>query len=640
MRRLLFILLPLLALLWVASCANPGSGPDGGPYDETPPRVVAMSPSLGETDVSKLKRVTLVFSENIKIENAAEKIIVSPPQEELPEIKTFGKRITVELLDSLRPNTTYTIDFSDAITDATEGNPLGNFTYYFTTGEEIDTLEVSGTVLSADMLVPQKGLLVGLHAEKEDSAFMTKPLLRVARTNEKGKFSIKGIAPGSYRIYALKDVDGDFRWSRGEMLAFSDEIITPRCYEDVKRDTVWRDSVTVDSIRISSFTHFLPDDILLLAFQDEAKPKALLKIVRDIPERFTAYFTAPQTELPRLEFTDYKDGVAMMEERSAANDTIAYWITDKDVAANDSLSLIYSYIATDDSLGIDQWRSDTLLLVPRLTNARLAKQEAEAEAKWQKQLAKRHKKGDYSNEVRPAEPLDIKITMPSPLPPDRNPLIECKEPITAFDTSGIHLRLKVDTVFEDAPFLIEQKDIRKLTLRGEWRPGQQYELSMDSACVSGLSGKVSVPQKRYFLITNTEEVGSLFVNLPASDTTAVVQLLVSDTKVERQMRVVGGHADFYYLRPGNYYLRVFYDTNGNGKWDTGNFSEHRQPESVFYCPEKIVVRANWDTEQAWSPKELPLLKQKPEALQQSTSKQRRQTGHEKNIQRMQQKGGK
>lgn len=633
-----FFLLSLL--LWTASCANPGSGPDGGPYDETPPRVVAMSPGQGETDVNKMKKVTLVFSENIKIENAAEKIIVSPPQEELPEIKTSGKRITVELLDSLKSNTTYTIDFSDAITDATEGNPLGNFTYYFTTGENIDSLEVSGTVISADNFAPQKGFLVGLHSEVQDSVFRTKPFLRVGRTNDQGKFSIKGVAAGNYRIYALKDMDGDFRWSRGEMLAFSDEIVVPTCFQDVKRDTVWRDSVTVDSVRVSNFTHFKPDDVVLLAFQDEAKPKALLKLVREIPEKFTAYFTAPQSTLPRIVSPDCELQGALMEERSARCDTITYWIKDKSIAALDSLNIIYSYIATDDSLGIDRWRSDTLLVVPRLTNARIAKQEAEEEAKWQKQLAKRHKRGDFSQEVRPVEPIDLKITSPVPLPPDRNPLFELKEPIMSIDTAAIHLKLKVDTLFHDAPFSIEQTSLRHVVLRAEWRPGQYYELTVDSACIRGLSGKVNSPVKKSFSVTRSEEVGSLFVNLPSADTSAVVQLLVNDTKMERQVRVKAGHADFYYLRPGNYYLRVFYDTNGNGEWDTGNFSEHRQPEKVFYCPEKIVVRANWDTEQTWMPEDLPLLRQKPAELSKPTNRQRRQSGHEKNIQRMQQKGKK
>ena len=174
-------------------------------------------------------------------------------------------------------------------------------------------------------------------------------------------------------------------------------------------------------------------------------------------------------------------------------------------------------------------------------------------------------------------------------------------------------------------------------LRSEWRPGQQYELNVDSACIVGMSGKLNAPQKRSVTITKSEDVGSLFVNLPAEDTTAIVQLLVSDVKVEREIRAVNGHADFYYLRPGNYFLRVFYDTNGNGEWDTGNFSEHRQPESVFYCPDKITVRANWDTEHTWAPRQLPLLKQKPSELQKNKNKQRKQTGHEKNIQRKQQK---
>ena len=86
---------------------------------------------------------------------------MSPPQLEMPEIKASGKKITVELKDSLIANTTYTIDFSDAITDNNEGNPLGNYTYTFSTGEQIDTFEVSGTVLNAEDLEPLKGIMVG-----------------------------------------------------------------------------------------------------------------------------------------------------------------------------------------------------------------------------------------------------------------------------------------------------------------------------------------------------------------------------------------------------------------------------------------------------------------------------------------------
>ncbi len=198
------ILLLCLVLASLVSCANPGSGPDGGPYDETPPKIVSMQPAMGARQ-QQVKKVTITFDELIKVENAQEKVTISPPQIEMPEIKTSGRHISIELLDSLKENTTYTIDFSDAIVDNNEGNPLGNFTYYFSTGQEADTMEVSGYVLAAENLEPVKGVLVGLHANLADSAFTAVPFDRVARTDGSGHFVVKGVARGKYRIYALKE---------------------------------------------------------------------------------------------------------------------------------------------------------------------------------------------------------------------------------------------------------------------------------------------------------------------------------------------------------------------------------------------------------------------------------------------------
>lgn len=155
--------LVLLLALLVASCARMGR-PDGGWYDETPPSVIGATPGDGSVN-AKAKKINIFFDEFIKLENASEKVVVSPPQLEQPEIKATGKRISVELKDSLKDNTTYTVDFSDAISDNNEGNPLGNYTYSFSTGEEIDTLEVSGYVVQAENLEPVKGILVGLYAE-------------------------------------------------------------------------------------------------------------------------------------------------------------------------------------------------------------------------------------------------------------------------------------------------------------------------------------------------------------------------------------------------------------------------------------------------------------------------------------------
>ena len=201
-------ILTFAAILALIGCANMGQ-PDGGWYDETPPRVMGCTPADQSTNVDA-KKITIYFDEYIKLDNPSEKVVVSPPQLETPEIKGAGNRIIVELNDSLKPNTTYTIDFSDAISDNNEGNPLGNYTYSFSTGTSIDTLEVSGYVLEAENLEPIKGILVGLYANLADSAFTTEPMLRVSRTDSRGRLTIQGVAPGEYRIYALQEADNNY----------------------------------------------------------------------------------------------------------------------------------------------------------------------------------------------------------------------------------------------------------------------------------------------------------------------------------------------------------------------------------------------------------------------------------------------
>ncbi len=228
-----------LLLVVLYSCASIGT-PDGGIYDEIPPKVVGSTPALNSVN-NKEKKIAIEFDEYIKLESAYEKVVVSPPQLEQPEIKVSnsGKRILVELQDTLKENTTYTIDFSDAIVDNNESNPMGNFTFTFSTGETIDTLEVAGKVLNASNLEPIKSMLVGLYANLEDSAFTTLPFERVARTDPEGKFTIRGVAPGTYRIYALNDADQNYYFSqKSEMLAFNEELIVPSFEFATRKDTL------------------------------------------------------------------------------------------------------------------------------------------------------------------------------------------------------------------------------------------------------------------------------------------------------------------------------------------------------------------------------------------------------------------
>ena len=640
MKQTRYILLLLLTMIAVA-CANPGAGPDGGPYDEHPPYIVEMSPKLGQPNAKQMK-VHIVFNENIKVENPTEKVTISPPQINTPTIKFSGKKISVELHDSLKPNTTYTIDFSDAIEDNNEGNPLGQFTYYFSTGDKVDTLEVSGHILDASNLEPIKGMLVGLYADSVDSAFTTRGFERLGRTDATGRFSIKGVAPGNYRLYAVNDQDNNFHFSqKGEMLAFYDKLITPSCYPDTRQDTLWRDTITYDTILNVPFTHFVPDDIVLLAFLEDGQARHFLKTERKTPEVFTTFFTAPSEHVPTIEGLNFDATNAFVENRSKGNDTIQYWLRDTLLMEQDTLRFVYTYETTDDSTGANFLLADTLEIVPRKTMKAIREEQQEEYEKWKKAQEKRRKRGESAQEQMPPKFLNIGGRRSSKISPIQNQPLEFDEPLARLDTSAIHLlRNTSDTTTVEAPFrlLSDPNDIRKFKIMGEWRPGQNYEVHIDSAAIVGISGRHTNKLKFRFSIGTSEDYGSVFFLLPDAPKTAVVQLLRDDKKVVAQVPVQDQRADFFYVEPGEYYARLFDDRNGNGKWDTGEYATLRQAEVTYYFPEAFSVRANWDAELTWKLNVVPLLKQKPEKLRKfKNNNKEKQTARQRNIERQRNK---
>ncbi len=614
MKQLLYL---VFLFLLATACANPGSGPDGGPYDEELPYVVSTTPASGDSGV-KGRRVTLQFNEFIKLENASEKVTVSPPQIEMPDILTSGKRITVTLNDSLRPNTTYTIDFSDAIEDNNEGNPMGNYTFFFSTGRTVDTLEVGGHVLAAEDLEPIKGILVGLHSDTTDSAFRTQPFDRVARTDGSGRFSIKGVAPGRYRIYALNDGDGDFRFTqKSEMIAFGRESISPSFFQDTRYDTLWRDTVHYDTIVARPFTHFTPDDVVLRAFKEVNPVRHLLKTEYPVPEQFTIFFTAPSTHVPEVRGLNF-DASKLLPRISSGNDTLTFWVADTLLVRQDTLTLALTYEESNDSTLELSLRTDTLELSPKLTWAKRDKQRQEEWEEWEKNREKALKNDRPFNEEPPTVWIKLTPRIERPLAPDQNPVLVIDEPLARFDTSGVHLRLIVDSTETEAPYLLEPLPGRDFSFRlmGEWRPGQQYVIVVDSAAMTSVFGHRNRRMEQKFNIAKDDEFGSFFVNVQGldGDTTAIVELLDGRGKVVRRCRAPQGRADFFYLKPGDYYLRLLLDRDGDGMWTTGEFETGLPPEEVYYNPVKFNVRARWDIEQDWNFRTLPLTEQKPAEL--------------------------
>ena len=640
MKKLLYFF-TLSSLLLVVGCARMGS-PDGGWFDDDPPRVVSAIPADQSTNVTTQK-VTILFDEFIKLEDPTQNVIVSPPQLEMPEIQAKGKKIVVELKDSLKPNTTYTIDFSDAISDNNEGNPMGNFTYTFSTGEQIDTFEVAGYVIDASNLEPVKGISVGLYNNLADSVFRTEPLMRVSRTDASGHFVIKGVAPGEYRVYALQDADGDFKFTqKSEMIAFSHQTYKPSAGPDIRQDTIWRDTLHIDNILRVPYTHFYPDDVVMLAFQELQTDRYLLKQPdRTDADRIKLFFSYGNEQLPIIKGLNFDADSAFVVEHNAKKDSITYWLRDTTLINTDTLTLSMEYLITD-STGVLVSQTDTIDVIAKTPYAKRQKEKQKEYESWQKDQEKKKKRDEPYDSIYPIKPLEVKINVPQSVNPTSKVYIDIPTPLAKADTSAVHLYSQVDSLWYRAPFDVIRLDsvMGHFELLAEWQPEMEYSLEIDSAAFVDIYGLVSDPIKKGIKGRPLEELSSLVFRLSGvRDTGIVVELLDKDDKCLRQVRAGNdGEAAFFYLEEGKYYARAFVDRNGNDLWDTGNYDDDQQPEDVYYYPSEIECKANWDVTKQWNLTGKPRNQQKPGALvKQKDTKEKKQKKN-RNAERARQLG--
>ena len=637
MKKLLYLLAVSSCLLAI-SCARMGN-PDGGWYDDTPPYVVNSSPTDMATDV-KPKRVSIYFNEFIKLEDAQNKVIISPPQLEMPEIKASGKRVIVDLKDTLKENTTYSIDFGDAISDFTEGNPMGNYAFTFSTGSVIDTLQVSGYVLNAENLEPIKGIQVGLYDDLSDTAFLKKPMIRISRTDSRGHFVIKGVAPGTYRCYALQDADNNYIYNqKAEMVGFSHDTFEPSWKPDTRQDTIWRDSLHIDNIVRVPYTHFLPDDITLLAFTALQDNRYLLKTERTEPHKIGFYFTYGDSVPPTIRGLNFASDSAFIVEPSLKNDTVYYWLRDTALVNQDTLRMEVQYMMTD-TTNLLISKTDTLDITPKESYEKRMKAKQKEIEKWEKEQEKKKKHDEPYDSVMPTEQLNLKINPTGSLSPESIVTIESPTPLLRIDTAAIHLYTKVDSLWYDADYVLKPSahNIRSYTLTADWKPETEYSLEIDSAAIEDIYGLVIGPIKQGMKVKSEDDYSTLTVNLSGiQDTAIIVQLLTSSESVVMQNKAKNGVAEFYYVNPGKYYLRAFVDSNGNGQWDTGDYYADRQAEAVYYYPEETECKAKWDVTRNWNLTARKRFDQKPAAIvKQKADKEKKLKN--RNVERAKQMG--
>lgn len=597
MRRRTETLTPLyiIFILLTTACANIGR-PDGGPFDEMPPVVVKSSPEQNGLNANK-KKISLEFDEYIKLENASEKVVISPPQTKQPTLSTVGKKIVIDLNDTLIPNTTYTIDFGDAIVDNNEGNALEQFAFTFSTGNAIDTMEVSGVVLNASDLEPKKGMLVGLYSNLDDTAFTKTKMERIGRTDSKGEFKIKGIRPGKYKIYALLDNDQNYMFSqKSEDIAFLDSIIVPSSFPDTKFDTTWVDTVTIDTIIERAYTHYIPDNIILKSFQEEYKTQNLLKNDRSSKEKFTLYFNTKADSLPELKGLNFDERDAFIIERSQYNDTISYWLKDSAIYNIDTLRLSVTYI-TKDSLFNDIKKTDT---INTITKKVFVKKDRKKKKEEQDTIPIQHLKIDAS-------------CFKNVFDGYKDGYIKAEQPVDSFDRKAIRLTMKKDSTFTEVPFnfIKDDSNVRTYKIIANWEESMDYIFSIDSGAIRSIYGLTNDKIEQQIKIRPIKEYGMIVLHIKGLDNQpAYAELLNKSDNPVRKVKIKDNTAEFNFLPAGSYYFRLCIDSNNDNEWTTGDFGKKKQPEEVFYYNGKIDLKAMWTIEQDWDLKAIPANKQK------------------------------
>ena len=557
-------------------------------------------------------KVDITFDEIINIKDQQKKVIISPAPKTQPLIRTVGKKVTIEFREPLEENTTYVIDFSNAIEDNNEGNQLDGYTFAFSTGDVIDSLAISGIVLRAMDLEPMQHVIVGIHSNLDDTAFTRLPLERISRTNDRGQFTLRNLKPGSYHVFALNDMDGDYRMARTEDIAFLDSVVVPTTSAFTSQDTVFTYDRRVDTVVTAEHTLFLPNDLLLCMFNEGYRSHYIRQTSRPADNKLHILFGAPNDTLPQLDIIRPADHARdwYRVERTLDNDSLFYWLTDSALIKTDTIIVAMTYLRTDTAEQLEQV-TDTIRFGYRKPGAQIKEEEKKAKeredrAKRLAQLLEKQEKaaaqGKELNEGELEEIKELQRIDPNDIPKLGMELVKSgtidvgdsiilkfDTPIAHIDPRGVHFEVKRDTLwvpFDNAGQTfrpVNDCDPMRYWLPSNMLPDSTYRLTIDSATVTSVYGLHNDPLSKELKVRGLEQYANVYFKVNVKQD-AFVELLGSGERIMRTVPVKNGAFELLNVTPGTYYLRLTIDTNGNSTWDTGNYSQHLQPEEVYYYP--------------------------------------------------------
>lgn len=543
-------------------CANVVS-PTGGPKDKVPPVVLSAVPE-NQSTMFEGKEITINFDEYVTLNNPNGNILISPPLEKNPDYKLSGKSLIIKFKEPLKSETTYSINFGEAIKDLHEGNIFKDYSYVFSTGEIIDSLTLEGKLIQGIDHKPSADYYVMLYCNENDTVSIESlPRIKkpyyLTKSDKEGKFKFSGLKDSEYLVFALKDENSNLKFDLpNENIAFLDSLVRPIRNAQSTNDSVKQEVKKTGPLVLYSF---LEEDTLQKILKKE--------IVEDGLLRFTFNRPAQNVKIEILE--SLPDTFSIFPTYSANYDTILWHFTPN----KDSLLFAINY---------DTLINDTTLmsLKPRKTNARRGKEESLSKS------------------------LEIKTNISAgKLTPEQDFILTFKEPITDIimrDTSWYIVN--EDTIINDLHFTKIDSFGLKYKLDKTLVPEKSYKIIVPDSVFYSFKGVTNDTTEFSFKVPEISQYGNIFVTVevPENVPQIIVELLDDKDKlIAKQIVDATKKIEFKYLSPKKYKLKAIIDQDGNGKWSPGKYGKKLLPEPIYFHKDAFDVKANWDIdlEETW-----------------------------------------
>ncbi len=598
------MLATVVAILLFEHCAKIPGSISGGVKDTIPPRFLHSIPPNYSTgfDVNT-KRVDLVFDEFLQLKDVSNQFYSSPPIHKKPELLSYGKYFRINLKEPLLPNITYSFNFGDAIVDNNEGNILKGFLYVVSTGDHIDSLTFTGQVLNAFDLKPRKKddkvpTVVLLFDDLSDSAVYKSTPTYMSRVDELGFFTIPHIRPDTFLIFAIRDMGNNLLFDMPtEQIAFSDTLIViDQRYYRAPDTTSYRSFNVPDSIK-KKRQNMIHKDIVLYQFQEDPTKQYRIAYERTEPNLLRLVYSLPVDSLP-IHIADYEPTGKWFElEMSGKKDTLDFWLLDTTLVNRPTL-MVEVLSPRTDSLNRLIHVHDTLKM-----SYTFPKQQQSSGRN-----ARRNKEVKVEKPRTVVDMMSIKSNVANNGIMDLTNRLQltASQPIEDIDRSKIILQELVDTIKKVIPYTLvpDSGNMRRVYIDWTLKEDTKYSLSVDTMSFTSIYHVFSDSTGINFASQKKDYYSSIEVTFSNVTCPLVVQVLKGEQEnVIKQVQVPEDAtiALIDYLKPDKYQLKVIYDTNGNGKWDTGNYLKKIQPEKVEYFSEpEVATRSGWKTELQWT----------------------------------------